>query len=184
MRHGHTAANEAHIFCGRLDPPLSPQGEAEALRTARSLGAGFSRVLSSGALRARKTAGIICPDVEPEITPALREIDFGDFEGLNADEIAQRMPDTWAQYMADPLRFVFPGGDDAAGYLREAQGVALALAHGEGRVLAVSHKGWVTAALSALLHGDASHIFQYDIRPAGFARLHICEGCAVLTQLF
>ena len=184
MRHGQTAANEAHILCGRLDPPLSPQGEAKAREAALSVGADFDRVLVSGALRARQTARIVCPGLQPEVMPALREIDFGDFEGLAADEIEQRMPAAWARYMADPLRFVFPGGNDAEAYLREAQDTALALARGEGRVLVISHKGFITAALSALLQGDASHMFRYDIRPSGFARLRVDEGFAVLSQLF
>jgi|AGTN01.1.fsa_nt_gi Fructose-2,6-bisphosphatase len=184
MRHGQTAANEANIFCGRLDPPLSPQGEAEARFTAQALGADFNRVLVSAALRAQQTARIVCPDMRPETLPALREIGFGDFDGLTAAQIESRMPQSWARYIADPLRFAFPGGDDAEQYLREAEKTALALTRGEGRTLAVSHKGFITAALSALLHGDASHMLRYDIRPAGFARLKVSGGSAVLAQLF
>ena len=184
MRHGHTALSEAHVFYGRLDPPLSLQGEAEACRTALSLGEGFDCVMVSGAKRALQTAEIVCPGLQTKVMPELREVDFGDFEGLKAEEIEQLMPEVWAEYMADPLRFTFPGGDSAESYLRSAQETALALARGEGRVLAVSHKGFIATALSALLHGDVSHMFQYDIRPAGFARLRISEGFAVLTQLF
>lgn len=184
MRHGHTAANETRIFCGRLDPPLSPQGEAEGRRTARVLGTGFNRVLASDTLRVRQTAHIVCPDLQPEILPALREIDFGDFEGLTADEIACRMPDAWARYISDPLRFAFPGGDDAGRYLREAVRTALFIAKGsESRVLVVTHKGFITAALSALLHGDASRMLRYDVRPAGYAALRVTDGFAVLTHL-
>ena len=88
MRHAHTAANETHIFCGKLDPPLSPQGEAKAGCAAQALNGPFSRVLISPALRARQTARIVCPDAQPQILPALREINFGEFEGLTVDEIA------------------------------------------------------------------------------------------------
>ncbi len=175
MRHGHTGANEAHTFCGRLDPPLSPQGEAAARDAAKAAGGEFTRVFASGALRARQTAQIVCPKMQAEVLPGLREIDFGRFEGLDADQIAQRMPMPWAGYLDDPMHFVFPGGDDAWEYLKGAEETALALAKREGRILAVSHKGFITAALSVLLHGDVSHMFRYDIRPAGFARLRIGE---------
>lgn len=177
-------ANEAHIYCGRLDPPLSPQGEAEVRLTALSLGYEFDRVVVSESLRARQTASIICPGIKPEIVSALNEISFGDFEGLNADEIAQRMPQHWARYLEDPLHFWFPGGDNAGEYLMHASDMAQTLAQSEGRVLVISHKGFITAALSTLLQGDASCMFCYDIRPAGFVRLSVTGGCAVLTQLF
>ena len=184
LRHGQTAANETHIFCGRLDPPLSPQGEEAVRNTAQVLSADFDRVLTSDALRATQTAQLVCPDAKPEMLTALREIDFGDFEGLGADEIQRHMAEPWARYIGDPQGFVFPGGDDAAQYLRKAAKTAFTIVQGgEGRVLVVSHKGWIAAALSVLLHGDASHMFRYDIRPAGFARLSITDGFAVLTQL-
>ena len=182
MRHGETAANEAHIFCGRLDPPLSPQGEAQTRRTAQMLSGPFDRVLASPALRARQTAQIVCPNMQPEILPALREIDFGEFEGFTADELQSRMPEAWARYMSDPLNFVFPDGDDAAHYLRDAEQTAWALTQEQGRVLVVSHKGFLTAVLSALLHGDTSHMFHYDIAPAGAVAISVSGGFAVLRQ--
>jgi len=183
MRHGQTAANEAHIFCGRLDPPLSPRGEAQVRRAAQALQGPFDRVLISPALRTRQTAKIVCPDVEPEVLPELRELDFGDFEGLTADEIRDRMPEAWANYMNIPLHFIFPNGDDTVLYLREAERTIQRIALGEGRVLIVSHRGFTTAALSTLLHGDASRKFSYSIAPAGVAELEVSEGFALLKQL-
>lgn len=185
MRHGQTAANESRIFCGRLNPPLSPQGEAGVRAAAQALGASFDQVLISNMLRAQQTARIVCPEVQLEVAGALREIDFGDFEGLTAEQIERRMPEPWARYIADPQSFIFPGGDDAAQYIHDAAQTALSIAQGNyNRVLVVSHKGWIAAALSALLHGSVSHMFHYDIRPAGFAKLRVTDGFAVLQQLY
>jgi len=183
MRHGQTAANEAHIFCGRLDPPLSLQGEEQVRRAAQVLSGPFDRVLVSPALRTRQTAQIVCPDSPLEILPELCEVDFGEFEGLTADEIQERMPEAWKNLMNIPLHFIFPNGDDVVLYLREAERTAELIAKGEGRVLVVSHKGFVTAALSTLLHGNASRKFNYDIAPGGFAVMEISEGFAMLKQL-
>lgn len=171
---------------------------------AEELGGDFTRVLVSPALRARQTARFAysgpqvevlpalrasqtarfaCSGVQAEVLPALREANFGAFEGLTADEIQSRYPDDWARYLADPLRFVFPGGDSMEDYLRDAEATTRMIAQLEGRVLAVSHKGFIAAALSTLLQGDASHLFHYDIKPAGFAALRIEGGFAVLTRL-
>ncbi len=182
LRHGETASNAAHVYCGRLNPPLTPTGEAQARLTRERLEGEFGRVLTSPALRARQTAELICPGT-PQVLPELREVDFGAFEGLTADEIQDRFPRDWAEYIADPLRFTFPDGDSMEEYLGRAESTACALVQTEGRVLAVSHKGFISAVLSTLLHGDASRLFHYDVGPAGFAALSVQNGFAVLKQL-
>jgi len=186
VRHGATEMNLSGRYCGRLDPPLSESGRAAVRETARQL-ADFrpKRVYCSPALRAKETAVIIAPDVPAVVLPALREMDFGAFEGLAADEIRQRMPEAWQAYMADWLHFTFPQGDSVQEYLAGAANTIRAIIKEsvDGGVLVVSHKGFVMAALSTLLHGDSMHLFCYDIRPAGFARLTVAGGFPVLTQL-
>jgi len=186
VRHGATELNLSGRYCGRLDPPLAEPGRAAVRKTARQL-AGFlpERVYCSPALRAKETAAIIAPDVPAVELPALREMDFGAFEGLVADEIERRMPEVWQAYMTDWLHFTFPQGDSVQEYLAGAANIIRAIIDEalDGGVLIVSHKGFIMAALSALLHGDSTHLFCYDIRPAGFARLTIAGGSPVLTQL-
>ncbi len=46
-----------------------------------------------------------------EVIPDLREIDFGDFEGLAYDEIAARYPDLYRQWMETPTEVRFPNGE-------------------------------------------------------------------------
>ena len=186
VRHGATEMNLSGRYCGRLDPPLTEAGRAAVRETARQL-ADFrpERVYCSPALRAKETAAIIAPDVPAVELPALREMDFGAFEGLVADEIERRMPEVWQAYMTDWLHFTFPQGDSVQEYLAGAANTIRAIIEKnvDGGVLVVSHKGFVVAALSSLLHGDSTHLFCYDIRPAGFARLTAAGGFPVLTQL-
>jgi broad specificity phosphatase PhoE len=186
VRHGETQANLAGVYCGRLDPPLAASGFAAAEETAARLGALTpGRVLCSAALRARQTAAIVAPGAAAVVLPSLREMDFGAFEGLAADDISQRMPQAWQAYMADYRRFTFPGGDNVNDYLTKAAETINAIVRepDDGSVLIVSHKGFILSALSALLHGDSDHIFCYDIRPAGYARLAFVGGAPVLKQL-
>ncbi|NLT98267.1 MAG: histidine phosphatase family protein [Christensenellaceae bacterium] len=186
VRHGATEMNLSGRYCGRLDPPLSESGRAAVRETARHL-AGFrpERVYCSPALRAKETAAIIAPDMPVIEMPELREMDFGAFEGLAADEIERRMPEAWQAYMADWLHFKFPQGDSVQEYLAGAANTIRAIVEksGDGGMLGVSHKGFVMAALSTLLHGDSIHLFCYDIRPAGVARRTVAGGFPVLTQL-
>jgi broad specificity phosphatase PhoE len=186
VRHGATELNLSGRYCGRLDPPLAEAGRAAVQETARQL-AGFQpeRVYCSPALRARETAAIIAPEMPAIELPALREMDFGAFEGLTADEIDRRMPEVWQAYMADWQHFTFPKGDSVQEYLAGVANTIRAIIEKnvDGGVLVVSHKGFITAALSTLLHDDSVHLFRYNIRPAGFARLTLTGGFPVLTQL-
>jgi alpha-ribazole phosphatase/probable phosphoglycerate mutase len=45
------------------------------------------------------------------VVPALREMDFGEIEGMKFDEIAQRYPDLYRQWMDSPSEVRFPGGE-------------------------------------------------------------------------
>ncbi len=186
VRHGRTQANIDGIYCGRLNPPLTQAGVEDAQAAALALsGTQFSRVYCSDALRARQTAQLIAPEAQAAALPGLREMNFGAFEGLCADAIQQRMPTEWQAYMDDYKGFTFPGGENVRDYLTNAAQCINAIIRetGEGHALIVSHKGFILSVLSHLLHGDSEHLFCYDIKPAGIARLSVGQGCAVLRQL-
>ncbi len=83
VRHAATTAPPG-VAIGATDPPLSDQGREQARRVAAELARmPLARVLSSDLQRALATADAIATPhhlvVEP--TPALREIDFGGWEG-------------------------------------------------------------------------------------------------------
>lgn len=186
LRHGATLLNEKGAYCGRTDPPLSARGVAETKRAAKALRSfAPQHVYTSGLRRAVHSAQIVAPQAAT-VCEALRELDFGAFEGLTAEDAAQSMPQAWRGYLEHPLAFQFPGGESVPCFLlRAAQAVTqLAARHGGRRVLVVTHKGVILAALSRLLHGDLTHGFCYDIRPSGFARLIISGESAVLTQIY
>lgn len=186
VRHGATQENLDQRYCGRLDPPLTPEAANEVRRTAGLLsGWESTHVYCSEALRARQTADIIAPGRNVIYLRALREMDFGKFEGLSANEIQSCMPDAWQAYMDDYSHFTFPDGDNVKDYLTNSYKTIKAIireADG-GRILIVAHKGFILSALSHLLHGDSDHIFCYDIRPAGFAKLVTGNGFVVLKHL-
>ena len=90
IRHGETAANRDWLYCGRSDLPLTAEGEA-ALRELHENG-GYPdtsglRKITSGMRRTEKTAEILFGGEGWERMPALREIDFGDFELQSYDSL-------------------------------------------------------------------------------------------------
>ena len=114
VRHGITEANSSRRFAGYSDVELSAEGyrQVERLRD-RLLDKKIDAVYSSDLKRAMATAEIISSEHNLDIVtcPELREMNYGDAEGLTFDEISRLYPEA-AEMVADfNLRLEFPGGD-------------------------------------------------------------------------
>ena len=105
IRHGETVWNRASRLQGHKDTPLTMKG----VKQAQSLGVALKGVLknktpgffySSPIGRAKQTAAIISDiidfDVERiEYRSSLKEITFGDWDGLNMQEILAQYKTSW-----------------------------------------------------------------------------------------
>ncbi|HJW35857.1 MAG TPA: histidine phosphatase family protein, partial [Actinomycetes bacterium] len=106
IRHGETEWSRARRHTGRTDLPLSPAGEAEARALGEHLdGLEVDRVLSSPLRRASATAALAGFGDQVEVTDALLEFDYGEYEGLTTAEIRSARPG-W-----DLFRDGCPGGE-------------------------------------------------------------------------
>jgi broad specificity phosphatase PhoE len=157
VTHGETEWSRARRHTGRTDLPLSPAGEAEAAALGRHLrGLEVDRVLSSPMTRAVTTARLAGFGDRVELTDALLEFDYGEYEGRTTPEIRATRPG-W-----DLFRDGCPGGEtveDAAG---RARGLLAELAESDDRVLLFSHGHQLrilTACFLALAPDAARHLF-------------------------
>lgn len=92
MRHGQTDWNTAERFNSTTEVPLNVEGRRGASVTARGMvDTGIMRIVSSPMLRCVHTAeimrDIINPAIDIEVWDNLREVDFGDFEGLSKHDL-------------------------------------------------------------------------------------------------
>ena len=91
FRHGSTKANDEGIYIGNTDYPLTDMGCAElAGKLDQYEYPRVQRVYSSPLSRCTETAEILFPDVPMYISPDLRELNFGIFEGKSALELVGR----------------------------------------------------------------------------------------------
>ena len=91
----HAETEMAGRFCGQSDPDLNAQGQAQLARLAEVLSSeAITGVYSSDLRRARSTAQAIAAsrNVPLTLSPALREIHFGRWEGLTWAEIEHMDP--------------------------------------------------------------------------------------------
>jgi probable phosphoglycerate mutase len=160
-RHGRTEWNASGRFQGQLDPPLDDEGRAQAARTAPYLAAtlpGEDTVLVSSDLRrAVDTAGALAPllGVPVRIDDRLREHGLGSWEGLTRDEVEERHPEQYEQWVAGhpvPGR----GGEAQADVAARALAVVADLPAAPAAVL-VTHGGTAGRLMEGLLGLGPEH---------------------------
>jgi len=118
VRHGEVAARWLGRIYGGLDVPLSEHGELQSRRVAHFFrGAELAAVLSSDLARARYAAERIAaahPGIELLLDARLREIDRGEWAGLDRTELEALAPGAYDQFDQLEGMIVPPGGETHA----------------------------------------------------------------------
>ena len=120
VRHGITDENEKGCYLGHLDVPLHPKGEAQVRQLARTLekglqGAPLTRIYASDLARCMQTAQLISQTLSLSMKPipveALREINFGDWDGKTYEQLMQRDPIEVSRWISNPYNHQPPNGE-------------------------------------------------------------------------
>lgn len=179
IRHAHNGM--AGRFCGESDPPLSELGLAQAANLASELASHpLTHIFSSDLLRARQTAEIIASRsaLPVGLLPALREIRFGQWEGLSWDEVSARDADYAARWMdAYPL-LPAPGGEDFAAFRERVRGAlaeVVRLASG-GQAAVVTHGGVIRTVLLDVLGLPPAALASLSCEYASCTELQLRDG--------
>jgi broad specificity phosphatase PhoE len=190
LRHGQTQYNVEKRFYGVTDVGLSAEGVAEALNAAGFLKKTvFEAVYASPLSRARETAEIV---MERNAAPqdiayieGLREVDFGDWEGMKAEDIEERFAPDWKVYIEGFGSFTFPNGDSIGAYNERTKNYmeGFVKRHISGNILIVSHKGFILSAISTMLHGDPRSMFKYDLDTGKTAIVETFDDFCILKAL-
>jgi alpha-ribazole phosphatase/probable phosphoglycerate mutase len=150
IRHAQPV-EEAHGRCyGTLDVGLSEAGRTQMLQAAEYLKTEpIAAIYSSPRARAIESARILADvAVRPvEIVEEFREIDFGDFEGLAYEEIAQRYPEVYRQWMDTPTEVRFPNGESFSDMRARVLGAFGAI-----------HRHWERQTVAIVSHGGVNRI--------------------------
>ena len=141
---------------GRTDVPLSKEGMVRSEKLAAALQKEpLVAIHSSPLQRARVLADMVsgASGVPVVYTDALREIDFGDCEGLVFEDVEKQFPNTHHAYLSGALDIAFPNGESFPAFrARVGRWLEELVATGQdGTHLVVTHGGVTRAALCYLL---------------------------------
>ena len=153
LRHGDTVGDSQNRYHGSGDLALSDEGRAQMRETSRTLsGEVFELVVASPLRRSWESAWIVAGGAPVRLEDGFREIHFGRWEGLTAQEIEATDPVAYKDWQARTPGFEFPSGERRDDFrARVAQGLERLVASGAANVLVVAHKGVVRTIAEQLL---------------------------------
>jgi alpha-ribazole phosphatase len=167
----HAETDMSGTFCGRSDPELNARGHLQLVELINNLSAeNFDVVYSSDLRRAHTTARAIAQAFgrDCHVRSALREIDFGQWEGLTWKEIELQYETYARRWIAEYPHLPAPGGESFRDFERRVLDEVKFLsmeAETEGRRIAVvTHAGVLRTVLCAL-HGCSDYDAWEQTRP-------------------
>ena len=189
VRHGQTAASRENRFSGSLDPPLTQVGEAMAEAFARAYAPlTWDAIYTSPMRRTRQTAEALSrlTGVAVTVDDGLKEIEYGEWEGLRQDEVKAQWPEAFEYWASDVASRGTPGGETAFHVAARAMRVVEAIRsrHQRGNVMLVSHKATLRVITCALLGLDVRLFRERIAQPvAAVAMFVVANGTAQLAFL-
>src|SRR5688572_3029365 len=189
VRHGQTAASRENRFSGSSDPPLTPIGELMAEAFARAYAPlTWDAIYTSPMLRTRQTAEALSrhTGVAPTVEDGLKEVEYGEWEGLRQDEVKARWPDAFEYWASDVASRGTPGGETAFHVAARAMRVVeeIRSRHERGNVLLVSHKATLRVITCALLGLDVRLFRERLAQPVGAVTMFVVTNKKAQLEIF
>ena len=165
VRHGITEWNKKFRYQGITDVPLSPEGEEQAKKAALRLTCeSVDRVISSPLGRSMKTASIIAETIGKDCVERwdeLREVDFGDWEGLTVPQIKDKFgEDLFERWKTSQVDVTATNGEEADLVYKRAEACAARiLALKDEHVVVVGHGALFRMLLLPLIKIPRGNVF-------------------------
>lgn len=168
VRHGETTWNRKNTYQGSTNVPLNERGLKQAILCAKALkDHQFSKILTSDLSRALTTATTIAqyhPKAEFIVDIRLREINFGDWEGLTYEQISEKWPGMIEEMYANSANLQLPNGES---FVQMQDRAWLAIKDGlknlnDGdNILIVCHGGTNRALICKALNMSLKHAWNF-----------------------
>lgn len=179
VRHGETEYNKKGCYYGWTNCSLSAEGIQQGKELAHTFeGLEYDVVLSSDLKRAVETALLInSRSCEVLLDDRLRELHFGDWEGLGYQEIEQQYPKHWAKWTTDWINTTPPGGENLLSMSKRITAfMEDVLTRYEGKsIVLVSHKGCLQLIVTYLMRLPLEKVWCFDFEHGKYSILEMLD---------
>lgn len=181
VRHGETKWNADGRFQGCTDINLSEEGIIQAQFLKERFKENFNCIYTSPLKRARKTAEIISEntDMTPIIAKDIREINFGEWEGLTLNQIKSKYNDEFNLWRGDEINAALIGGDLSlknAGTRSRNEILRIAEENMGKKIIIVAHGGIIKAGLIEIFDWKMTMYHRFFLGNTSVTKLSFDEN--------
>lgn len=191
VRHGQSQWNLENRFTGEVDIDLTADGQKEAQEAGNKLkDYHFDTAFTSALRRAQETLHIILEIIQETNIPvfansALNERNYGDLQGLNKTETAQKYGDDQVHIWRRSYDVAPPGGESLKDTYNRVipyykNTIEPKLLEGKD-ILIVAHGNSLRALVKYLENISDSDIAELNI-PTGVPRLYVFDGNMTILE--
>jgi alpha-ribazole phosphatase len=184
----HAETDMAGTFCGHCDPELNTRGRAQLDELINKLRTERIGVVYTSDLRRAHTTGMAIAKalgVDCHVRSALREINFGQWEGATWKEI-ERRDDAYARrWIAEYPRLSAPDGESFHDFQRRVLGevkfLSLEAEAADRCITVVTHAGVLRMVLCGLLGCSEDNAWEQTRSYCSVIRHTSAASCSVQT---
>ncbi|MBU3896336.1 MAG: histidine phosphatase family protein [Nanoarchaeota archaeon] len=179
VRHGDIGTVK-NTFTGKTDKLLTENGKEEAKKLAQELSKfKIDKIYSSPYIRAVQTAEEISKIVKRNviITNALKEVDFGIFDGLTSEEALEKYPNLFENRLKDKWNYKILDGESYSGAsARVINFINSIVSETEDNIILVTHATLIKIIMVSILNKKLEDVEKDYIKTASYRIIEFKDG--------
>ena len=188
VRHALTVDNQKSRLSGHIDSSLSEEGKEQIDKITNYLkDFDIDKIYTTTSSRTKDTVKKLSELKSIEIIEkeSLKEISFGDFEGLTFDEIKDKYPKEFQDMIEKGYEYKYPNGESLIdSYNRVCIELDNIISNNDDRtILICSHGGTIRNIITYLISNSYKYHWNFKIDNGSVTILEVQDGFTVITAM-
>lgn len=188
VRHAITEDNKSKKLSGHIDSELSQEGKEQIKDLTECLRYEcIDKIYTTTSSRTKHTVELLAKEKNIEITEKeeLKEISFGDFEGIDFDIIKREYPQEFQKMIDSGYKYKYPNGESLIdSYNRVVNELDKIIKSNDNKtILICSHGGTIRNIITYLISNSYEYHWNFKIDNCSVTTFEIDNGFAVLTSM-
>ena len=188
VRHALTVDNQKSRLSGHIDSSISEEGKEQIDKITNYLkDFDIDKIYTTTSSRTKDTVKKLSELKSIEIIEkeSLKEISFGDFEGLTFDEIKDKYPKEFQDMIEKGYEYKYPNGESLIdSYNRVCIELDNIISNNDDRtILICSHGGTIRNIITYLRSNSYKYHWNFKIDNGSVTILEVQDGFTVITAM-
>ena len=188
VRHALTVDNQKSRLSGHIDSSISEEGKEQIDKITNYLkDFDIDKIYTTTSSRTKDTVKKLSELKSIEIIEkeSLKEISFGDFQGLTFDEIKDKYPKEFQDMIEKGYEYKYPNGESLIdSYNRVCIELDNIISNNDDRtILICSHGGTIRNIITYLISNSYKYHWNFKIDNGSVTILEVQDGFTVITAM-